>query len=300
MIEAFLEFFHMSDTSQQPSKNTPNMAFMTTDQQKRQYIENTLDKFLDQFILTSEDEDPFGNDGVAHYAVNLLKSFMLLVNFKDAVASGNGQYLSVLHKLLLINFYSAAYNEYAIEMLINIMQTEILLSPAEAHRCMWAATVNWRGGAKKNVEIDLFQEVRNKDMKTMVKSMGANKTEKAIQRASKAAGGVRKIVEAFEKQVAIHQKSSQHSHQASDRDEMLIGQDLRSLRPFQQVEGRKFQAFRGISHNPTSSLNEAKFVLWINNHKKNILMHFPSIPEEIEEIEEMQIGETESEGLSDT
>jgi hypothetical protein len=50
---------------------------------------------------------------------------------------------------------------------------------------MWAATVNWIGGPGNNVEIDLFQEIRNKDMKAMIKSMGANKTKKAIQRSRK-------------------------------------------------------------------------------------------------------------------
>jgi hypothetical protein len=30
--------------------------------------------------------------------------------------------------------------------------------------------VNWSGGERKNVEIDLFQENRNKDMKAMIKT----------------------------------------------------------------------------------------------------------------------------------
>ncbi len=36
--------------------------------------------------------------------------------------------------------------------------------------------------------------------------MGANKTEKAIQRMSKAAGGVRKIINVFEDQASIRPK----------------------------------------------------------------------------------------------
>ena len=120
------------------------------------------------------------------YSVNVLKSYMVLADMKDAVATGNCQHLSALHKQLLVHFFSASgFNEYAIEMLVNVMQTHILLSSAEAHRCMWAATVNWIGGPGNNVEIDLFQEIRNKDMKAMIKSMGANKTKKAIQRSRK-------------------------------------------------------------------------------------------------------------------
>ena len=248
---------------------------MTTDEQKK-YIVNTLDKFIEQYISITEKDQPFGTDGVCQYSVNLLKSFMILADMKDAVATGNGQHLSALHKQLLVHFFSASgFNEYSIEMLVNIMQTHILLSPAEAHQCMWAATVNWSGGHGNNVEIDLFQEIRNKDMKAMIKSMGANKTEKAIQRASKAAGAVKKIVEAFGKQVSIHRKSSSHSHKSSLQDERMIQTDLRSLRPFHQVNERKFESFQDVSHNPTSSLDEGKFVAWINSHKKNMLMHFP-------------------------
>ncbi len=158
VVEAFLEFFQMCDTKQKPSRNGPNMAYMTTDEQKENFILNTLDKFLDEYIFIKEEDEPFGTDGVCHYSANLLKSFMVLADMKDAVATGNGQHLSALHKQLLVHFFAGSgFNEYAIEMLVNIMQTHILLSQAEAHQCMWAATVNWKGGHGNNVEIDLFQ-----------------------------------------------------------------------------------------------------------------------------------------------
>ena len=284
VVEALLEFFHMSHTQQKPKKNGPNMAFITTDEQKKLFIESTLDKFLEQYVFI-EDDQAFGTDNVCHYSVNLVKSFMILADIKDAVATGNGQHLSVLHKQLLVHFFSASgFNEYAIEMLVNIMQHQILLSPAQAHQCMWAATVNWSGGYGKNVEIDLFQENRNKDMKAMIKSMGANKSEKAIYRGSRAAGGIRQIVDAFGKQVSMQRKSSSHSHKSSSQDEKIVMTDLRRLRPFRQDNERKLESFKNISHNPTTSFDEKKFVGWINNHKRNMLLHFPG--EENDDISE--------------
>ena len=77
-------------------------------------------------------------------------------------------------------------------MFISIIQNEVLLSEGEAYQCTWAATANWTGGKRKNLEIDLMQENRNRDLKKLIKSMGANKTDKSIERASKAVGGVRK------------------------------------------------------------------------------------------------------------
>ena len=77
---------------------------------------------------------------------------------------------------------------------------------------------------------------QNCEVKKLIRSMGANKTEKAIERASKASGGV--IVEAFEKQVYIHPKSGSHTHKSSADDEKLISRDLRSLRPFMEEDSR--------------------------------------------------------------
>ena len=107
--------------------------------------------------------------------------------------------------------------------------------------------------------------------------MGANKTEKVISRASKATGGVTSIVDAFEQEVNIHPKSSRHSYKSSARDEALISKDLRDLRPFKKDDERSFESFKGISHDPTYSLDKEKFQTWISRHKKNILMHFPVV-----------------------
>ena len=97
VVEAFLEFFQMDDETQTPSKNAPNLAASTSDDQKKIEIKNILDKFLDQYIFVADDEEnpPFGNDGICSYSVNVLQSFMLLADFKDAVSSGNGDYLSI-------------------------------------------------------------------------------------------------------------------------------------------------------------------------------------------------------------
>lgn len=50
-------------------------------------------------------------------------------------------------------------------MLVNIIQNEVLLSEAEAHQCKLAAITNWHGGYGGNMEIDLFQEIRNRHEK---------------------------------------------------------------------------------------------------------------------------------------
>jgi hypothetical protein len=104
---------------------------------------------------------------------------------------------------MLLYFSSVSgYNSYAIEMLISTIQNAVLLSPAEAHQCKWAALANWKGGRNKSIKIGLLQENRNRDIKGLIHLMGSNKTEQAIERASRAAGGVHKIVDVFEDQAS--------------------------------------------------------------------------------------------------
>ena len=293
IIKALLEFFQMPDTKHDaPVANAPHGGHVISEAQKQNYITSTLDKFLDEYIFYDRNDEAkcFQADGVLSYSVNVMKSFLLLADFKDAVATGNGHYLSILRKQMLVHFFSTpGFNEYAIEMLINIMQCQILLSEAQAHHCKWAATVNWNGGFRKNIEIDLFQENRNSDMKKLIRSMGANKTDKAIERASKASGGVKKIVESVEKQVNMHRRSSSHSHRSSVDDEVVILAALRVLRPFKIEDGRAFESFVDISDDPTHSFDDAKFKVWVNRHKNNILMHYP-VSDDTEHSDDDEIG----------
>ena len=221
----------MADRKHKPTVNSPHSVKVLKEEYRKTYILDVIDKFLNEFVFVGENTEL--TNGIWCYAINILKCFMVLADRKDAVSTGNGQHLSIIRKQLLVHFFSTTgFNEFAIEMFINILQNEVLLSKAEAHRCKWAATVNWKGGSSKNIEIDLFQENRNSEMKKLIRAMGANKTEKAITRASRALGGVSKIVEVYEQQVNIHARSTTHSHKSATDDERVISADLRDLRPF--------------------------------------------------------------------
>ena len=106
--------------------------------------------------------------------------------------------------------------------------------------------------------------------------MGANKTETAIGRVSKASGGVTKIVEAFESQINMHQKPSAHFHKSSAEDEHAIIKDLRATRPFKKEDDRMFQSFAGISHEPVHPFDEERLKEWIDRHTKK--KHFDALP----------------------
>ena len=185
----------------QPTKHTPPDKVKEMGREEiEKYFEDVLNKFMDQFLLGKvTDNDSDNQDFVRNYSICLLQYFFILLDTKDAVHEGNGERLETLHRQLPLHFKSVpGFNSYAIEMLVNIVQNMMFLSPAQSHQCIWASTANWKGGAKRNIEIDLLQENRNKDIKNLIKGMGANKTDKAIDTASRAVGGTKKIVENFD------------------------------------------------------------------------------------------------------
>ena len=284
LVQALLEFFKIENVDESPNANSTFLSNNMTEEEKKEHLLAELQKFVDEYVLETlnddsmESSDEDNSDGVLNYSLNLLKSFMVLLDCKDAVASGNGEHLALIQKQMLFYFSSVSgYNSYAIEMLISIIQNEVLLSPAEAHHCKWAALANWKGGRDKNIEIDLLQENRNSDLKELTRLMRANKTEKAIERISKAVTGIRKVVNVFEDQAFIKRKSSAHSHKSSLEDENKVLSDLQRLMPFSSVPGRSHSSFVEISADPLHELDEKKFTEWLQKHQKNISLHFPTL-----------------------
>lgn len=81
-------------------------------------------------------------------------------------------------------------------------------------------------GAGKNIACDMAQEICNRVSKDIVRGMGANKTKKAMMRASKAAAGVHQIVQQLHDVAKIKRRSQAHSHKNASDDEVLMMQDL--------------------------------------------------------------------------
>ena len=282
-VEALMEFFGMEIKESLITKNGPPYHILDVGNNRKQYYDSVLDKFIDEFLFSApaiDDEEESSpqlpQDFVRNYSLCVLKYIFLYYDFKDAVKEGNGERVATLHKLLLLHFKAQpGFNAYAIEMLINIIQNQVFLSEAEAHQCIWASTANWKGGSSKNIEINLLQEIRNKTIKKSIYTMDANKSDKAIEKASRASGGQQKITENFDTQVNRAKHSSSHSHRSAAADESKVMQDLHVVKPFNTELHRMFDSFPDIQANPLSTLNCTDFDKWLARHHKNLLLDAP-------------------------
>ena len=285
-IEAAMEFFHMDDIADTPTKNRPNYAFMTTEEQKQNYFQETFDRFIAEYVTGDDDANQSepGDagahadhasavvvDNLRNYSRNILQYFFVLQDYRDAVKEGDGKRMAQIHKDFLLYFKTErSFNAYAIEMMVNITQNEVLLSEQEAHQAIWSQTVHWKGGERRNVEADLMQENRNYDHKTGIKMMGANKTKKAVERLTKASGGKRKIVKNFDEISKVASESMTHTHRSSDRDETLVREDVRWLRPFRKTPGRSHPSFPERPAHPLERVDFAELHSWLKGHMQNI------------------------------
>ncbi|CAB3985371.1 Hypothetical predicted protein [Paramuricea clavata] len=96
-------------------------------------------------------------------------------------------------------------------------------------------------------------------------------------RASRAAAGVKQIVQAMEKASNIKKISNKHSYKKSNEDESPMFQDLRKLKPFAITSGRHRNHFHDIALSPTSNIKISNFFKWLQKHKRQISMGFKNL-----------------------
>ena len=138
----------------------------------------------------------------------------------DTAAEADGNRNLINQKLMLTVFKSmGAYSRYALEMSIRIAQIECLLTPKLAEEFKWGFFNNWRGGAGKNIEDDLAQEISNRLRKSIVQRMGPN------SKVCRATTGITEVTDQFDESVVIHKTSVQHTTRDTLKDEKQMVED---------------------------------------------------------------------------
>ena len=125
------------------------------------------------------------DDGIYNYTRVLCHYGSLVLEMRDGWHEGDGERVLRCWKLLLPHFKVAGCTKYSLEALKLQIHSGIEYSPNLAHQVTWNRFVNVRGGAGNNIPCDLFNEHVNKLLKHIIRNMGSNLTESALQRAAR-------------------------------------------------------------------------------------------------------------------
>ena len=221
IIAAALNFFGMEGLDDTPALHKfPENISRETEENKKNYFDDTFGKFIDKFLFQRDNDCNDEDDYVRNYALCFIFLAILIIQMKDTAAEADGERNLINQKLLLTVFKSlGGYSKYAIEMFVSIAQIECLLTPRLSEEFKWGFFSNWRGGAGRNIEDDLAQEISNRCSKSVVQRMGPNKTINSISKVCKATTGLQQITQQFDSSIDIHKTSVQHTTRDCLKDE---------------------------------------------------------------------------------
>ena len=160
------------------------------------------------------------SDGVYAYTVEVLSLGLFYSLFKDAIKEGNGEHVLRSWKYFIPIFKASRRTNYSIEAFLTLYQYYYNLSPRQAHQLMWSRFV--KAHLVTISSVISIMEYLNRLCKVSIKNMGVNKTEKAIECASKGIHTTAAIVQRFDDITSIGSPSDKHSSTSYSRDRDLI------------------------------------------------------------------------------
>lgn len=272
IVTALCQFFGMSSLDEKPINHQfPTNIVHASDEIKSEYFYNTLEIFLDIYLLQKVQYVDSSDDFVKNYGLCIVFLTILILQLKDTAKEGDGNRNLINQKILLSVFKSLGqYSKYAVEMFVSISQMECVLTPRLAEEFKWGFFVNWRGGPGHNIEDDLAQEIANKLGKKIVQRMGPNKTVNSISKICKAVSGLKQILENFDDISCTHKSSVQHGKTATLLEEKEMVKELLQLDPFNHTTGRAHDSFPDIKRHPFRYLKAQDFSNWIKKHKMQL------------------------------
>jgi len=181
-------------------------------------------------------------DELYNYSLSYLRVMMDFMVFDRIIHDGDVDRVAPLLKRLIPTFIglTSYKSKYAVECVNFITKTEWALSERDSIEVKLRSFVNTHGKAGHNKAADMQQENNIKSVKTVLKGLGAGKTEAAMVRSSLAAPIIDKTVEMFRKSLGLKPSSSpfEHRKKPDDGDRDVVSELLIDAKPFVITEGR--------------------------------------------------------------
>ena len=202
-------------------------------------------------------------DGLFNYARVLCHYGSLVMEFRDAWHEGDGERVLRCWKLFLPHFKVAGCTKFSLEALKLQIQSGTACSQNLAHQVTWHRFVNVRGGAGNNIPCDLFNEHINKLLKHIIRNMGSNLTESALQRAARSVTSLQQVCETFDAQTGVPWRTTAHSTRCDKDDIRKVVRTVLDNKLLVEVGQREHRNFKDMKLNPLQKWDVDKTKKWI-------------------------------------
>lgn len=274
-----MKLLGMDELNDTPN-GVPQDIWLYTDQEKLSLLDDLSFKLINevinldaacQGILEGNETD----DCVYEYACEVTSLGLLYMNYQDAIREGDGERVMRMWKYMLPIFKATNRRNYALEAFLTLAKCQ-LLPPRQRHQIIWSRFVNTHdnGQSGHNIPCDLHNEHLNRLCKVIVKHLGANKSEKAIQVYSKCLGPLDNILHNYDNHTGYHSTSQSHTRASDMQDRNLILKQLNeNAKVFSYIPNRCHKSFKNFHCNLLRKLEEKTFKEWLlMNARKNKFM----------------------------
>jgi hypothetical protein len=252
-----------------------------------QFVQRIASAIVDQCTLINTcTEITECDDKVYNYARVLCHYGALITEFKNACERGDGKRIYRCWRIMLPHFKASKRTKYSLEALKLQFQVKCILSPQLAHQVLWDRCVNTRGSMGGNIPCDLYNEHVVKLIKRIISNMGANLTEKALQRAARSVSTLHSVCKQFDHESNVPNTTSSHSTRSDRNDVQKVVSAVLNNNLLEKISGRYHKSFRTMRLNPLFNWKKKETIEWIEKKKRDMMKFRGIAPDEDEEEEE--------------
>ena len=267
IIAAAIEHLGMKSVSDSPSQ----LIICNLDNLSKQERSDTLLKIsrdlVSRFVnlkVSWEERCPLSEDGIFGYACKLLSIGLFYREYCDGIREGDGLRVLRCWRYLFLIFRATGRKNYAFEAFNMLVLYQFILSPRQSCQLLWSRFVNVHGVQGKNIPADLFMEHLNRLCKNAVENLGANKTEKAIQRVGKVIGVLETVISNYDNLYNVTGSSGRHKRQSCEKDVALVLEEItKRSHVFSVQPGRSHSCFKTVNVNIIGNINLKDLQKWM-------------------------------------
>jgi len=207
-----------------------------------------------------KDEDNIFNYGRRVVEVGMMmKALLFLCKNPDRLCT-----LSLLKMFMPMLLAQSNASKYAIEI-IRFLVYQYTSPERDAVETLYRLFVNTGGSSGTHVPVDLCMEHIVKRQKQYISHMYAGKSEKNVDRHTSAMCGINAVADNFDNATDVLVRATKHKNVDSKNDELILMNELRSLRPFQYTSKRQHTGIGRISRTGIADLEYDKFKNWLQS-----------------------------------